>query len=690
MDVTNDRIKTELTGDSSSLEKAIEKGKASLKGFEKATKDVAGATKAPANAFSVLANRAKSAAATIIKSFGRAAVSPFTKMGKSISGLGGKLWKIIQYRIIRGGLSKLTQSFEDGIKNIEAYDAALNKLSWSKASTLMSEMNANATVLKDSFASLGMTILARIMPVINAFTDAVVNAVNAVNMLISALSGRSGYTKALKYPKDYAEAASGAAKATRLWLGAFDEINRLDDNSGGGSSSALDYSKLFEESAISENFAGIQEAIKNGDWYGVGKAIADKLNEQIDSFDFHDAGARVGIKLRNAINSGLGFIQNFDFSNFGKKLSEKINGFIEYVDWNKAGQLLVGGIGGIVDFAAGFLGNLNWKAIGNGIGQFLSGALVSATEWIKSKDWSKATQNLFDIISGFVKGIDFASIWKSMWELAATLVQVGLGTLLIGFGTVFVTIGETLSDKGYAMPGKIFEGLGLGLQYWGDKILGGGEETAAKYEEGLDNGLFKAFKTVADWIDKIDGLFDRFDKWKENFNFSLSSNGWTTSLLSQWTNNWGASKTSTSSTTAETYSARTGNARPNALTPLKERVKEGLKSVLNDNISNLLFRANGGTVPTGDLFIANEAGPELVGSVGGRTTVTNQQQFTAGLEAANVNVVTAISRMTSILANAIENKDTNVYLDEMKVSRQLSGAMQRVNGYRGVNAVGGV
>ena len=44
-----------------------------------------------------------------------------------------------------------------------------------------------------------------------------------------------------------------------------------------------------------------------------------------------------------------------------------------------------------------------------------------------------------------------------------------------------------------------------------------------------------------------------------------------------------------------------------------------------------LFKASGGIVPSGDLFIANEQGAELVGSLGGRTAVANNDQIVEGI-----------------------------------------------------------
>lgn len=43
------------------------------------------------------------------------------------------------------------------------------------------------------------------------------------------------------------------------------------------------------------------------------------------------------------------------------------------------------------------------------------------------------------------------------------------------------------------------------------------------------------------------------------------------------------------------------------------------------------FRANGGFVGTGDMFIAREAGPEMVGRIGSRTAVANNDQIVAGV-----------------------------------------------------------
>ena len=46
---------------------------------------------------------------------------------------------------------------------------------------------------------------------------------------------------------------------------------------------------------------------------------------------------------------------------------------------------------------------------------------------------------------------------------------------------------------------------------------------------------------------------------------------------------------------------------------------------------NVPAYANGGFVPRGDLFLANESSPEFVGSIGNRTAVANNNQIVQGI-----------------------------------------------------------
>jgi len=92
-------------------------------------------------------------------------------------------------------------------------------------------------------------------------------------------------------------------------------------------------------------------------------------------------------------------------------------------------------------------------------------------------------------------------------------------------------------------------------------------------------------------------------------------------------------------------------------------------------------------IPNGQLFVAREAGPEMVGTIGGHTAVANNSQIVEGIAGANEGVITAVYSMASMVVKAIEDKDTSTYLDGKKVSRELRPSQQRQNTLSGRSLV---
>lgn len=101
--------------------------------------------------------------------------------------------------------------------------------------------------------------------------------------------------------------------------------------------------------------------------------------------------------------------------------------------------------------------------------------------------------------------------------------------------------------------------------------------------------------------------------------------------------------------------------------------------------AKITFAEKGGIMETGQMFIAREAGPELVGSIGNRTAVANNDQIvsavSSGVRDANSAVVDAIYT----LINAVEEKDTSVVIGDDEIGR----ANDRYKRRRGVNVNSG-
>lgn len=97
-----------------------------------------------------------------------------------------------------------------------------------------------------------------------------------------------------------------------------------------------------------------------------------------------------------------------------------------------------------------------------------------------------------------------------------------------------------------------------------------------------------------------------------------------------------------------------------------ELFESGTKNFAHGKLATQ-FRANGGFVDTGQMFIAREAGPEMVGTINGKTAVANNEQITQGIKQA------VVEGMSQVFAGANFNQQQNgnivVQIDGQEVFR---------------------
>lgn len=96
---------------------------------------------------------------------------------------------------------------------------------------------------------------------------------------------------------------------------------------------------------------------------------------------------------------------------------------------------------------------------------------------------------------------------------------------------------------------------------------------------------------------------------------------------------------------------------------------------------NVSWYAEGGFPTTGDLFIANEAGPELIGRMGNQTAVANNDQIKEGIREA------AYAAMTQALSENSQGHKTEVYIGNEKVYEGYSRYQNYQNNKYGVSTV---
>jgi len=108
----------------------------------------------------------------------------------------------------------------------------------------------------------------------------------------------------------------------------------------------------------------------------------------------------------------------------------------------------------------------------------------------------------------------------------------------------------------------------------------------------------------------------------------------------------------------------------------------GLNLVPGVNIPKIPLLAEGGFVSTGQMFIAREAGPELVGTIGSRSAVANNDQI---VESVSRGVFDAVRAALGGGLGGNTPLEVKLYLD----GKQITAAVERVQKERGLTLLSG-
>lgn len=565
-----------------------------------------------------------------IKKLGSVATTPiknltnrFKEMGTRVTQLFNAFKRIAMYRLLRTAIKTITEGFKEGMQNAYFYSQVLEG-TFAKS---MDRLATSSLYLKNSLGAMSMPIMNMLVPAIDFVIDKFVALINVVNQVLSLMSGASTWTQALRYPKQYAEATGGATakvKELKKTILGFDEINKLvkqsDPNSGGGAA-ALDYSKMFKQSPFDTD---LKKFFDEKDWKGLGTYFGNKINDMINSIDWAGLGKKFGEKLDMYWQTLYYTLKTVDFANLGKQVATFLNNTIESVDWQIVGRLAVRKITAMFDFVIGFLRGMNWGAVGKMLSDYIMGRLFEWSEWLLSVDWIGFGMDLYNGFVDFIKNVD----WLGLVKTALTLVDVALSSLLgfaIGFFIGFI---DDLANN--ILPFIFEKASGIGdwsIQGFFEGILGA---------IGLVGGLVK-------WVK--DTIVNPFIK---GFKETLGINSPSTVLRDIGRDTLQGFYIGVKAKFEEMY------------TWLKQKV-EAIKKVFNftwkfpeiklPHIPTPHFEwktlgvgryslsypsfsgwyAQGGFPTTGDLFMANEKGAEMVGSMNGRTTVANNQQIVDGI-----------------------------------------------------------
>lgn len=293
-------------------------------------------------------------------------------------------------------------------------------------------------------------------------------------------------------------------------------------------------------------------------------------------------------------------IKNGDWKSVGSLLAQKINGVVSSLDQNKWGRTIADKLNMAINFADGLVNDFDF---GN-LGKTLFGGI---NDLIGTLDW----KSLGSTFSGLLIGaLDFTDEFVNWITDTKTYNKIfdGISNFIDGIdwykvGNKAIETATNLFDKIANWTSKV--------ENW-KKISTSVTTALINLIKGVLDGIVEYFKKqdMGDFLKKLFNVI--FPIWKIKQLVNNIIDGFKLGIVSGI---FGAFDSS-------------GNA--------KKAVKGSTRTY-----------ASGGFVGSGQMFIAREAGPEMVGSIGGRTAVANNDQIVQAVSLGVYNAVVDAMGKTS-------------------------------------------
>lgn len=406
---------------------------------------------------------------------------------RTVGGLGARVFGTLQ-RAVDGLRAKLTQSsknlakFRNRLMSIVSgalvfnlISAGLRKITEWMGSAALSSATLRAALgnLQGAASTAAAPLLQAILPALTAIANAAATAFYYIAQLVSFLTGKSigASQSAAKAMGKYAKAAKSAGSAADGALAKFDELDVLDKNSGGGAGAITpNYDFNTDNPFLDE----IMQAIKDGDWYGVGQLIGEKLRDSLNAIPWPDIQDKARAWATNIANCINGFIevpglweaightvaqglntalifadtlmQGIHWDSLGAGIARGLTTAVAELDWPLLGRVLTDGMRAAIltlySFVQTYTGwadlgnsiaacinsaiaNIPWMEAGLGLSGFVVGLLHTLIATVQGTDWTALGQNIVSMVST----IDWVGLFSAMGTLAIDVLQAINGIL---------------------------------------------------------------------------------------------------------------------------------------------------------------------------------------------------------------------------------------------------------------------
>lgn len=513
--------------------------------------------------------------------------------------------------------------------------------------------------------------------------------------------------------------------------------------SSGGSGvggSTVSPSDMFEtvetEGAIASFGKRLREAFLSEDWVGLGKILADgvniglkhlyavlswdnvggkitafanaftiSFNSLVDNINWDLMGRTVGAGINSLTNTVKLFVEGIDWKNLGKSFANGLMGLVKEVDWKNLGNTIGSWFMVAFDVFYGFVSNLDYSeigtAIGNGINgfferfdgktiatginKFLYGIFDLITESASTIDWS----NIGKEISDFIFKIDYAGILKKFCVAFMELFK-GVDEAVVVISKELGDVVESVFSKGWESIKKVFEPVS---EFFSKKF-----SDAKKSIEDAFGNIDSWFKEKLDSIKKIysdiKGYFSK--KFGEAYDGIKNIFG---GIGDFFGGVWESIKSKFSDIgdmAGEAVGGAFKSTINGAIRLIEKTINNGFGfingaidfinkipgvSIPKFDMVSLPRLANGGMLNSGQMFIAREKGPELVGTYGNKTAVMNNNQIVqsvsngvrSAIEYSNGKVEYLLTQILEYQQMLLE-KDNSTRIDGKKAGQLIDRA----------------
>ena len=678
-----------------------------------ATQQLAQSTQQAGKAIKNTSNATKSATKSMSKhaSDAKKVALHFGNIGKSIGKAFSQIFRMAKSMIIRNALRAMIKGAKEGLENYYNYSKSVGN----GFSETMDQMAGTAATMKNQLGAALASAIMTLAPALNTLADAAMRALEAITALFAALGGRSTYSRAKRQTAEFTAETKKAGGAVKDLLADFDELNVITSGGGGGGGGGAtpNYGDMFEEVDVPEWAKTVADLLP---WLGAALALVKAIQGIKWLLDLFDKIKNTKVpKMPN-----IPTVNTPDWSSFMSQLDQIITKSGEI---NAAiTQLTVPTIAWQKELAV-VMGYL--LAIGAELLLLSLPKLKIKIDRDAYDEWKKDFEELSDDLENNPRTVKI-NVKVNMREFTHAI------TLINGWVNQTPTkkINVNVNDTAY------YTKVGL-IEAWVNR-------PDKKYiDVGFDPATWSTFwnkaKLVNDWtaqrdVKVIDVVFDTHNLTMFKA-VSAAIDNWANQRLTKVIDVVINTKTKSSGSSGIVGSALTqgvtdtiGKGIVNSIFPTNPAESSGLtddeirKHVANTfakntvasqteknalsfpeklihgdftgatadiiGVINDLLRADGGTVNRGDLFIANEAGAELIGSINGKTSVANQEQIiegiSRGVESANAEQNALLRQQNELLRGILAKENTFKFGANSAFGRVAS---QSIDMYR--NAVGG-